>query len=138
MAKMQIAPKDRPKVLRECRRLLATLQLTPERSALIWAFVKGYLQLSSAEMKLYERDVANQTLEEQVENMQLMSTIERKGMHEGQERMLTLMIERRLGTVAPEIIVRLDDLISKQLEQLGVEFLDFTSVAELEAWFARH
>jgi predicted transposase/invertase (TIGR01784 family) len=42
MAKMQIAPEDRPKVKAECLRLLVTLQLDPARTRLISQFVDTY------------------------------------------------------------------------------------------------
>jgi hypothetical protein len=42
MAKMQIAPRDRPKVRLQCLRVLATLRLDPARSNLIGAFIENY------------------------------------------------------------------------------------------------
>ena len=47
MAKMKIAPKDRPKVRLECLRLLATLKLDPARSQLIGGFIAAYLKLNA-------------------------------------------------------------------------------------------
>ncbi|MFW6360042.1 MAG: Rpn family recombination-promoting nuclease/putative transposase, partial [Chroococcales cyanobacterium] len=44
MAKMQIAPEDRPRVKLECLRMLATLQLDPARTQLISGFVDTYLR----------------------------------------------------------------------------------------------
>ena len=49
MAKMKIAPQDRPKVKAECLRLLATLSLDPARMQLISGFVDTYLRLNAAE-----------------------------------------------------------------------------------------
>jgi hypothetical protein len=138
MAKMKMAPIDRPTVLRECRRLLATLKLTPERSELIWAFVEGYLQLTTAEFKRYERDVARQSPEEKEDAMPLISSIKREGIHDGQERMLVRQINRRFGTVNQEIIAKLEVLASDQLEELGEALFDFTSLADVEAWLAQH
>ncbi|MDQ2687409.1 MAG: Rpn family recombination-promoting nuclease/putative transposase, partial [Armatimonadota bacterium] len=42
MAKMRIAPADRPRVKLECLRLLATLRLDPARTQLISGFVDSY------------------------------------------------------------------------------------------------
>ncbi len=55
MAKMKMAPKDRPKVKLECLRLLASLKLDPARATLIGVFIESYLKLTAQEMKQYER-----------------------------------------------------------------------------------
>jgi hypothetical protein len=124
--------------MRECRRLLATLKLVPERSDMIWAFVESYLQLTADELSQYEREVARTSPEEQEETMPLISSIARKGMHEGQERVLQILIERRFGAVEPTIIARLNNLTTDQLDELSAAILDFTSSEELESWIARH
>jgi hypothetical protein len=49
MAKMDIAPEDRPKVKAECLRLLVTLQLDPAKSLLISSFIDTYLRMSQTE-----------------------------------------------------------------------------------------
>ncbi len=49
MAKMAIAPADRPRVKLECLRLLATLRLDPARTRLISGFIDTYLQLNAHE-----------------------------------------------------------------------------------------
>jgi hypothetical protein len=134
MAKMKMAPADRPKVMKECRRLLATLKLIPDKSDLILSFVETYLQLSATEFKQYEREVARSTPEEQEEMMPLISSITRKGMHDGQEQMLLLQIDRKFGGADPDLIARIDELPTEQLEQLGVALFDLATVEELEAW----
>ena len=58
MAKMKIAPKDRPKVLMACARMLATLKLDPARAELIWTFAESYLKLTAEEMNQYQRELA--------------------------------------------------------------------------------
>ena len=49
MAKMSIAPEDRPRVRCECMRMVATLKLDPAKSKLIGTFIASYLKLTSAE-----------------------------------------------------------------------------------------
>ncbi len=58
MAKMHIAPEDRPRVKLECLRMLATLKLDKARSALIGTFMDSYLKLTAAEMVVYNRELA--------------------------------------------------------------------------------
>src|SRR5690348_2186212 len=57
MAKMHIAPEDRPRVKLECLRLIATLKLDPARQTLIRGFVGSYLRLSREEVRVYNREV---------------------------------------------------------------------------------
>ena len=45
MAKMNIAPEDRPRVKSECLRLLATLRLDSARVQMISGFIDTYLRL---------------------------------------------------------------------------------------------
>jgi len=43
-----------------------------------------------------------------------------------------------VGAVAPELIHRLNVLSSDELDQFSEEFPDFTSIADVENWLARH
>lgn len=52
MAKMKIAPQERPQVKAECLRLLVTLKLDPARMQLISGFVDTYLRLTESEVQL--------------------------------------------------------------------------------------
>ena len=162
MAKMKIMPRDRPKVRIECLRLLATLKLDPARSKLIGGFIETYLQMSTEEMKQYEREFAKLAPEQQEAHMELMSSWERKGWEEGiqagrQEGMQTgrqegmqaglqtgkvelivRLIRRRFGSVTSEIMERFDHLSSEQLDDLGEVLLDFKTMAELNTWLSRN
>ncbi len=142
MAKMKIAPKDRPKVRLECFRLLATLKLDPARSKLIGGFIETYLQLSAAEMKRYERAFAKLAPAEQERTMELITSWERagieKGRQEGKEELVVQQIQRRFGAVASSVLERLNQLSAEQLNELGIALLDFTSSADLEAWLSRY
>jgi hypothetical protein len=149
MAKMKIAPQDRVKVRSECMRLLRTLKLDPAKSKLIAGFIEAYLQLTAEEMKRYEREFAKLTPAEQEETMGLISSWEQKGIekgieqgieqgqHAGKEDLIARQIERRIGSVSPQVVERLTQLSTAQLDELGVALLDFTSVADLEKWLAR-
>src|SRR5688500_3081191 len=57
MAKMRIAPEDRPRVKLECLRMIATLRLDPARSKLISSFVDSYLRLSEQEEQAYDTEL---------------------------------------------------------------------------------
>jgi hypothetical protein len=146
MAKMKIAPRDRPKVRWECFKLLATLKLDPARSRLIGAFIETYLQLSAAEMRQYEREFEKLTPEEKEATMQLMSSWERKGREEGiaagrqegKEELVVRLIQRRLGSVSKAVMEQLTQLSSEQLNELGEALLDFKTASEVESWLSRY
>ena len=150
MAKMKIAPKDRPKVRLECLRLLATLKLDPARSQLIGGFIGTYLRLNAAEMKQYEQEFAQLTPEEQEANMELMNPWvkqgwedgkkegRQEGRQEGKEELVVRQLKRRLGSVSTTVRARLNHLSSEQLNDLGEALIDFKTSADLENWLARH
>jgi hypothetical protein len=142
MAKMKIAPKDRPKVRKECFRLLATLKLDPARSKLIGGYIETYLPMTAEEMKQFEREMEKLTQEERVATMGLISSWEQKGIergtHEGKEGLVIRQIRRRFGEVESRITERLDQLTVDQLDDLGEALLDFTSPADLDRWLTKN
>ena len=146
MAKMKMAPKDRPRVKLECLRLLATLKLDPARSKLIGGFIDSYLKLTAEEMVRYERQIKRLAPEEQTMASVLVSSWEQKGIDQGieqgisqgKEDLITRLIRRRFGTVPHDAIERLTHLSSEQLDDLGEALFDFGDVATLEQWLAQH
>jgi hypothetical protein len=142
MAKMNIAPKDRPKVKSECMRILMSLKLDPARTRLIGVFIDTYLKLNAEEMKEFHREMGDWPKEERNEAMELMTSWEEKGMErglqKGKEELLSLMIEQRFSTLPAAITAGLDRLTSEQLNELGKALLGFNSLADLEEWLARH
>lgn len=61
MAKMRVAPRDRPRVKLECLRLLTTLRLDLARVRLISGFVDTYLRLNAEEELLFRRHCVEAT-----------------------------------------------------------------------------
>ncbi len=56
---------------------------------------------------------------------------------EGQSLILKILT-RKLGNISPEVRSRVNILTIEQLESLGEDLLDFTSMADLEAWFSQN
>ena len=150
MAKMRIAPGDRPKVRMECLRLLATLQLDPARSKLIGGFIETYLQLSAEEMKQYEREFAKLSPTVKEATMELMTSWERKGIEigrqegiqegkqEGKEELVALLVRRKFGSVSPEVLEGINRLSSEQLNEFGKALFDFKTSVDLAMWLSDH
>jgi hypothetical protein len=141
MTKMQIPAKDRPKVKAECLRLLATLRLIPEKAELIYVFIESYLELTSEQNLVFERELARITPEIKDDmTMEIISSWRKagrqEGLHQGKEELLTLQLQRRFSTLPSTITEKLDNLTSDQLDELGVELFNFNSLAELENWLS--
>ena len=61
-----------------------------------------------------------------------------EGKQEGVLSMVTRLLTRRFGTLAPEVQARLGELSTAQLEDLGEALLDFYSAADVVAWLQEH
>ncbi len=152
MAKMKIAPEDRPKVKAECLRLLVTLKLNPAKMQLISGFVDIYLNLNRSEEVKFKTEIREFMPPEKEEVMQITTSWMREGMEQGLERGLEQGIEqgrereksfilrqitRKLGQLDPVLEAKIKALNIDQIENLGEELLDFSTVEELQNWLER-
>ncbi len=141
MAKMNIAPEDRPTVKSECLRLLATLRLDPARVQLISGFIDTYLRLTAEEEEIFRAEIARLELEEQEVVMQIVTSWMEEGLQgrlegrlEGEFAVIMRLLNRRIGTVEPELQERIRGLSIAQLEDLAEALLDFSNEDDLVAW----
>ncbi|WP_026731275.1 DUF4351 domain-containing protein [Fischerella sp. PCC 9605] len=138
MAKMNIASTERRQVKFECLRLLATLRLDPARMRIISGFVDTYLRLSAEEERLLRADIARIEPREQEVVMQIVTSWMEEGIEQGKQQatlsLIMRLLPRRVGALTPELQERVQQLSLTQLEDLAVALLDFSSVADLEAW----
>ena len=141
MTKMSIAPKDKLRVTREIVRMIATLKLDPARTDLIGGFMDAYLKLSATEMEQYKRRYIDESLEGEVNLMEMWSDAgragETRGLQRGKEELIVFLIKRRFGSVPSQVVERLDGLSAEELQELGGALFDFGSVADLENWLAQ-
>jgi hypothetical protein len=132
MAKMKIAPADRPRVKAECLRVLATLRLDAARIRLISGFIDTYLRLDEAEERLFAEEIGKLEAVEQERVMEITTSWAERA-----ERSLILrLLTRRVGEVPEALRSRVEALPIEQLEELGEALLDFSSMADLERWLA--
>ncbi|WP_254449420.1 DUF4351 domain-containing protein, partial [Anabaena sp. UHCC 0253] len=61
-----------------------------------------------------------------------------EGRQEGEKDLILRLLHRRIGEVDALLIERITGLSIEQLENLGEALLDFSSVADLEAWLTQH
>ena len=57
------------------------------------------------------------------------------GIKAGQRALILRMLERRVGTVNPDVVSRIGELSVEQLESLVDEVVGFSSLSDLMAWF---
>jgi len=122
MAKMKIAPKDRPKVKAECLRLLVTLNLEPARIQLISGFVDAYLRLTPEEMPQFQTELEQvEPNELKGEVMEIVTSWMEQGLEQGRQsevRVLTKLLTRQVGQLRPEQTQQIEGLTISRLEQI--------------------
>ena len=138
MAKMQIAPKERPKVKLECLRLLATLRLSPAKMHLISGFVDTYLKLTAAEQLAFQIELTQVAPQEQEEVMQIVTSWMEEGIEKGERneasKFVQRLLRRKFGVLEPTVVERVTTLPTRKMEELGEALFSLNSIAEVEAW----
>ncbi|MBE9079032.1 DUF4351 domain-containing protein [Romeria aff. gracilis LEGE 07310] len=155
MAKMRIAPEERPRVKLECLRLLATLRLDPARTQLISGFVDTYLRLSQPEEQVFQAAIDRIEPAEREGIMEIVTSWMERGIEQGIERgiergieqgieqgierersLIFRLLARKLGEVPEAARSQINQLPITQLETLGEALLDFSTHSDLESWLA--
>jgi hypothetical protein len=134
MAKMAIAPEDRPRVKVECLRLLATLRLDPARMKMISGFVDTYLRLNAEELVVFNQELSHLLPEEEEKVLQITTSWMEEGLQQGGEKIVQRQLRRRLGELPASIEVRIHRLHTVQLEELAEALLDFSTMDDLTTW----
>jgi flagellar biosynthesis/type III secretory pathway protein FliH len=152
MARMRVALEDRWRVKAACLRLLAGAPLSGAQRRLIGQFVDIYLPLNAREEQALAAEVARLPGAAKEVVMELITSWERKGraeglreglregraegLREGQRLVVERMLMRRFGALPLGVRERLATLTADELTALADALLDFTSLAEVEAWLA--
>jgi hypothetical protein len=158
MARMQIAPEERPFVKLECLRLMAGLKLNQAKMRLISGFVDTYLELTASEVEIFKREAAKIEPGRRKKVMELTTSWMREGIEIGlkqgveqgvkqgvkqgeQQEALKIVLRqlnRRIGDLSTRLQGRIKKLSVAQLEQLSDALLDFTNVKDLTAWLDKN
>ena len=134
MAKMQIAPEDRPQVKAECLRLLVTLKLDPAKMQLISGFIDTYLNLNPSEEQAFRNEIDTIESEEREQVMQIVTSWMRTGIQQGQASIVIRLLKHKFGELSPDLQAQIQQLSSPQLEDLSEALLDFEQLEDLTAW----
>ena len=144
MAKMRIAPEDRPRVKLECLRLLSSLELEPARMQMIWGFVESYLKLTPREeaaMRLKSRrpKLDMEFIRSLPNSFRDEGRREGKsqGLKEGREETVLDLLSVRFRRVPQAIRARIHSLTEPQLQAMARAMFDFEDLAQVETWLSR-
>jgi len=135
IAKMRMRATERPQVKLTSLQLLTSLRLNPAQVQLISGFIDTYLELNSQEEVVFQEQLATIEPREQEKVMQIVTSWMRQGEKQGELKLLMRLLNRRLGEISPQLKGRIENLSTSDIENLGEALLDFSSVADLEAWF---
>ena len=140
---MKIEPKDRAKVKVECLRAIANLKLDPARVSILSGFVDSYLRLNTVELSEFEGEVASIKKDAEKEGvMQIVTSWMEQGIEQGEQkealRLVSRVLNRRVGELGAGEIDRLQQLSVARLEDLLDAALDFTSRSDLESWLSQN
>ncbi|MBN3896465.1 MAG: DUF4351 domain-containing protein [Nostoc sp. NOS(2021)] len=135
MAKMRIDVQERPTVKLMSLQLLANLGLNPAQIQLISGFIDTYLDLNAQEEIMFQEQLASIEPKQEEKVMQIVTSWMRQGIQQGELKMILRLLNRRIGEVNPQLQERIQTLSTAELENLGEALLDFTTAADLEAWF---
>ena len=150
MSKMQMSSEERPMVKLECLRMLYNLELNPAEVAMISGFIDIYLKLNPTEEAAFQTELARIRPVEQEGIMEIVTSWMERGIEQGlqtgrqegrlQEAQSLIMrqLARRVGERSPELDERIRQLSLSQIEELGEALLDFSTLADLEAWLQVH
>jgi hypothetical protein len=136
MAKMKIAPEDRPKVTLELLRIVATLRLDPARTRLLKEFAGSYLILTPRERIEYNSELERLDPAEKRAIVQVVDMWEQSGIAKGVRQSVLRLLERRFGPVPKELKQRLELLDDPVLDEFLLAVLDFHSLADADVWLA--
>jgi predicted transposase YdaD len=138
MAKMKIAPQDRPKVKLEALKMLAGLKLNDAETYLVSGFIGTYLKLDRDEQAKFDKELGKVMSPQKEETLEIITDwMERgieKGLEQGKADLIMRQIRRRLGVLTPLEEEKVKALTIVQLDELGEALLDFGSRSDLTKW----
>jgi len=142
MSKMRMETQERPQVKLISLQLLGSLGLNPAQWQLISGFIDIYLKLNTEEQEVFEQELARIEPVQQEEVMEIVTSWMETGIQKGlKQEALSLVrrqLNRRCGSLLPELQQQIQGLSLEKLEELGEALLDFTSVDDLTSWLQNH
>jgi predicted transposase YdaD len=149
VARMKMAPGERPTAKLEALQVLVGLGLDAALVQLIASFIDTYLRLDETEEAIFQQALAEIAPEKQEEVMELTTSWMEKGIAIGEARgrnegrqeealgFVLRLLRRRLGTLTANEAAQVEQLSLAQLEELGEALLDFTNPGDFTQWLTK-
>jgi hypothetical protein len=138
MAKMRMATQERPTVKLLSLQMLARLGLNPAQVQLISGFIDTYLTLNALEEAAFQEQLAKIEPRQGGQVMEIVTSWMREGIQRGKQQeavsLIMRQLNRRFGSLTPQLQEGVQNLSVAELEDLGEALLDFANIADLEAW----
>ncbi len=146
MSKMRMSTTERPTVKLMSLQMLSSLGLNYAQVKLISGFIDTYLKLNDSETVIFEEQLARIEPRQKEEVIQIVTSWMEEGLQQGriegrvegrEQEAVTLvlrLLKRRFGTLDSQLEEEIQNLSTSSLEDLAEALLDFTSVADLQAW----
>jgi predicted transposase YdaD len=74
---------------------------------------------------------------EEQQNMPYITSVEQIGIEKGKRALIMRQLTNRIGEVPADLSAQIAALPLPQLEALGEALLDFTNLADLQAWLSQ-
>jgi predicted transposase YdaD len=84
------------------------------------------------------RDEVDAILGIELEQTRVYQEAKAEGRNEGEQALVLKLLTRKLGSIDPQLRSRIINLNIDRVESLGEALLDFTSIADLEAWLSHN
>lgn len=133
MAKMRIAPEDRPRVRLEFLRMVATLRLDPARVTLLKTFMLSYLKLTPDEESRYNAEYQRLDPAEKRAIVEVIDPWVQQGMARGALRVLA----HKFGQMPLSVSAQIQALPPRTLDNLMDALLDFKTIQDVENWLSQ-
>jgi Domain of unknown function (DUF4351) len=138
MAKMKVAPEERPLVKSECIKMLLGLDLVPAKRDFVAGFIDTYLKLNAAEQQVYQEEIKDLAPEQEQKYMQIVTSWGEKAYVQGQADLLLIQISFRFGQLPSEMEAKIKLLTQEQLSRLTLAIFDFKTQEDLAQWLAQN
>jgi predicted transposase/invertase (TIGR01784 family) len=84
------------------------------------------------------RDEVDLMLGTELQQTRVYKDAKAEGRTEEGQLLVFKQLTRKLGSITPDVRSRVNSLTIEQLESLGEDLLDFTSIADLEVWLSQN
>lgn len=150
MARMRMAPQERPGVKVACLALLARLVLDAAQRELLSAFIDAHLPLTMDEEAVFQAELGKLEPQGREQIMELVTSWMKKGMEQGleqglqegiqkgKEAVVVRLLRKRFGQLDAAVEARVRGLSAQALEELAEALLDFSRPSDLTGWLDAH